>query len=92
MITLEDRVCIHASRYQDSRATMVVSDLDQSIGNYLCDVDGNMLLDVYNQACATATRARGSRYFLPSMSSCLPPRSHVYMPYPMGLGLGLLIR
>lgn len=40
---------LHCYRYQDSRATMVVSDLDNCVGNYLCDVDGNMLLDMYNQ-------------------------------------------
>ena len=34
---------------QDPRAVFFVSDLEKSIGNYVADVDGNLLLDLHCQ-------------------------------------------
>lgn len=35
--------------YQDSRAAFFVQNLQKSVGNYIADADGNMLLDMYCQ-------------------------------------------
>lgn len=37
------------SQFQDDRAHVLVADYEQSIGNYIQDVDGNRLLDLYAQ-------------------------------------------
>lgn len=37
------------SQFQDDRAHVLVADYAESVGNYLQDVDGNKLLDLYAQ-------------------------------------------
>ncbi|MCC6557353.1 MAG: aminotransferase class III-fold pyridoxal phosphate-dependent enzyme [Polyangiaceae bacterium] len=39
-------------RYQDARTVHVYQDAKKSLGNYLVDVDGNVLLDVYGHIAA----------------------------------------
>jgi len=39
-------------RYQDARTVHVYQDAKQSLGNYLVDVDGNTMLDVYGHIAA----------------------------------------
>jgi 4-aminobutyrate aminotransferase / (S)-3-amino-2-methylpropionate transaminase len=39
-------------RHQDSRTVHVYQDAKQSLGNYLVDVDGNVMLDVYGHIAA----------------------------------------
>ncbi|KAJ3297124.1 hypothetical protein HK104_000838 [Borealophlyctis nickersoniae] len=36
-------------KYQDPRAALLVQDLEKSVGNYIADADGNLLLDLYAQ-------------------------------------------
>ena len=36
-------------QYQDSRAAFFVQDVEKSIGNFIVDLDGNILLDMYCQ-------------------------------------------
>jgi 4-aminobutyrate aminotransferase / (S)-3-amino-2-methylpropionate transaminase len=44
----------HHGRFQDPRSIMFVQDPDRSIGNYIADADGNLLLDLYNQIASIA--------------------------------------
>ncbi|KAJ3227979.1 hypothetical protein HK099_007848 [Clydaea vesicula] len=41
-------------KIQDTRSVVFVQDLDGSIGNYIKDIDGNLLLDVYCQISSIA--------------------------------------
>ncbi|KAJ3221290.1 hypothetical protein HK099_003617 [Clydaea vesicula] len=41
-------------KIQDSRSAMLVQDIEGSVGNYIKDVDGNVLLDVYCQIASIA--------------------------------------
>ena len=45
---------ISHGRHQDARTVHVYQDAQKSLGNYLVDVDGNALLDVYGQIGALA--------------------------------------
>lgn len=40
--------------FQDVRTNHFFADLDKSIGNYIADADGNMLLDMYNQIASVS--------------------------------------
>ena len=42
------------SRIQDTRAVNLMVDFDKSLGNYVVDADGNVLLDVYAQIASIA--------------------------------------
>ena len=42
------------SEVTDAQHGMVVQDLENSKGNYLADIDGNMMLDVFNNIASTA--------------------------------------
>lgn len=42
------------SRIQDTRAVNLMVDFDRSLGNYVVDADGNVLLDVYAQIASIA--------------------------------------
>ena len=42
------------SKLQDTRAVNMMVDYDKSIGNYMVDADGNVLLDVYAQIASIA--------------------------------------
>jgi 4-aminobutyrate aminotransferase / (S)-3-amino-2-methylpropionate transaminase len=40
------------ARFQDARTVHLYQDAQKSLGNYLCDVDGNTLLDIYAHIAA----------------------------------------
>ena len=46
------KISLTLDQYQDSRAAFIVQDLDRSIGNYIADDDGNILLDMHNQTAS----------------------------------------
>ena len=48
-------------RYQDARTVHVYQDAKKSLGNYLVDVDGNVLLDVYGHIACVADRLQPPR-------------------------------
>ncbi|GAA96828.1 uncharacterized protein L969DRAFT_87968 [Mixia osmundae IAM 14324] len=56
--TVPGPVSIEASEsigsFQENRSHVLVGDYSKSIGNYLVDVDGNVLLDVYAQIASNA--------------------------------------
>ncbi|TPX52698.1 4-aminobutyrate---2-oxoglutarate transaminase [Synchytrium endobioticum] len=50
-------------KYQDSRAAYFAFDIENSIGNYIADADGNKLLDVYAQIASIAIGYNNPKLF-----------------------------